>query len=110
VYTRTVYIKQANGREARVYLIRCFNENEEFYKIGKTFLELTTRFTKSNLCYDYEEIHSIYGEAGYVYDLEVELQRKYKSYKYKPKEWFAGHTECFNMELPINKITNFNNI
>jgi hypothetical protein len=109
-YTRTGYIKQANGREARVYLIRCFNENEEFYKIGKTFLELTTRFTKSNLCYDYEEIHSIYGEAGYVYDLEVELQRKYKSYKYKPKEWFAGHTECFNMELPINKITNFNNI
>ena len=107
-YTRTGYINQANGREARVYLIKCFNENEEFYKIGKTFLELTTRFKKSNLCYNYEEVHSIYGEAGYVYDLEIELQKKYKDYKYKPKNYFAGYTECFNMELPINKIINFN--
>lgn len=108
-YTRTGYINQANGREARVYLIKCFNENEEFYKIGKTFLEMTTRFRKSNLCYSYEEVHSIYGEAGYIYDLEVELQKKYKDYKYRPKKWFAGYTECFSTGLPTKEIIEFNN-
>lgn len=103
-YTRTGYINQANGREARVYLIKCFDENEEFYKIGKTFLEMSIRFKKSNLCYDYKEVYFIYGEAGYVYDLEIELQKKYKDYKYRPQKWFAGYTECFTTKLPIEEI------
>lgn len=105
-YTRTGYANQANGREARVYLIRCFNENEEFYKIGKTFLELNSRFTKGNLCYNYEEVHSIYGEASLIYDLENEMHRKYKEFKYKPENWFAGHTECYLLALPIQEIIN----
>lgn len=105
-YTKTGYINQANGREARVYLIKCFNEDEEFYKIGKTFLEMNIRFKKSNLSYNYMEVHSIYGEAGYIYDLENELHRKYKDFKHKPKIYFAGYTECFNLELPIEEIIN----
>lgn len=103
-YTKSGYVKQANGREASVYLIRCWNENEEFYKIGKTFLNIDKRFTKGNLCYNYEEVHFIYGEAGYVYDLENELHRQYKSYKYRPNNWFAGHTECYVLDLPIKEI------
>ena len=103
-YTRSGYVKQANGREACVYLIKCFNENEEFYKIGKTFLDMNKRFTKANICYKFEEVGFHFGEAGYVYDLEIELHRKYKSYKYRPNEWFAGHTECFTTQLPIDSI------
>ncbi len=105
-YTRGGYVKQANGREACVYLIRCFNENEEFYKIGKTFLDIHIRFTKSNICYNFEVVHFHFGEAGYIYDLENKLHKEYKKYKYNPYEWFAGYTECFSLELPIGEIIN----
>lgn len=103
-YSRSGYINQANGRIAYVYLIRCYNENEEFYKIGKTFLNINSRFTKSNLPYIFEEVNLHYGEAGYIFDLEIELHRKYKSYRHSPDKWFAGHTECYNLELPIQEI------
>ena len=105
-YSKSGYVKQANGREACVYLIKCWNENEEFYKVGKTFLNINKRFTKSNLCYEYEEVSFIYGEAGEVYDLENELHRRYKTYKYRPEKWFAGHTECYKVNLPIEEIKN----
>lgn len=42
--------------------------------------------------YLFKDIHFHFGEAGYIYDLENDLHRKYKSYKYKPLNWFAGHT------------------
>lgn len=104
-YTRSGYVKQANGREACVYLIKCFSDNNEFfYKIGKTFLDITKRFTKSNICYNFEVTHLHFGEAGYIYDLENELHRQYKKYKYKPNNWFAGYTECYNLFLPIEEI------
>lgn len=105
-YTKSGYVNQANGREAFVYLIKCWNEEEEFYKIGKTFLDINKRFTKGNLCYFFDNIHFHFGEAGYIYDLENDLHRKYKSYKYKPLNWFAGHTECYITDLPIQEIIN----
>lgn len=103
-YTRSRYIAQAGDREAYVYIIRCWNENEEFYKIGKTFLDIDKRFTKGNICYNFEKVKFHIGEAGYIYDLENELHRKYKEFKYKPENWFAGHTECFNINLPIKNV------
>lgn len=107
-YTRSSYAKQANGREACVYLIRCYDEKEEFYKIGKTFLDINKRFTKGNLIYDFEEVHFHYGEASYIFDLENELHRQYRPYKHRPKEWFAGYTECYSMMLPIEEIKALN--
>ena len=32
-YSRSDYVKQANGRQSSLYFIKCFNKNEEFYKI-----------------------------------------------------------------------------
>ena len=103
-YSKSGYIKQANGRTACVYLIKCNINDEEFYKIGKTFLELNKRFTKGNLPYSFETLHLHYGDAGYIYDLENELHRKYKFYKYKPEMWFAGYTECYKITLPTQEI------
>jgi len=103
-YTKSGYIKQANGRESSLYLIRCWNEDEEFYKIGKTFLNINNRFKKCNMPYNFEEVHFHYGEAGYIYDLENELHKKYREYKYRPNNWFAGYTECYMLSLPIVEI------
>jgi hypothetical protein len=108
-YTKSRYIKQAGDRKAYVYLIKCWNENEEFYKIGKTFLDINIRFKKSNLCYEFKEVHFHYGDAGYIYDLENELHRIYKPHRHKPKKWFAGHTECFTTELPTQEIIDLGN-
>lgn len=108
-YSKSGYVKQAGDRKAYVYLIKCWNEDEEFYKIGKTFLELNKRFKKSNICYEFKDIHFHYGEAGYIYDLENGLHRIYKHYKYKPEKWFAGHTECYKITLPTQEIINLGN-
>ena len=107
-YSRSGYITQANGREAIVYLIKCYDENEEFYKIGKTFLGTKIRFKGKRLMpYNFIEIDFHKGEAGYIYDLEVNLHKKYRDYKYKPGFWFAGHTECYTEKLPVDKVFNF---
>lgn len=103
-YTKSAYIKQSKGKECRVYLIKCWNEQEEFYKIGKTFLDINIRFKKSNMPYNFIEVDNIKGKAGFVYDLENELHRQYKPYKYQPNEWFAGYTECYKIDLPIEEI------
>ena len=95
-----------NFESFKFYILKCWNEEEEFYKIGKTFLDINKRFTKGNLCYFFDSVHFHFGEAGYIYDLENELHRKYKSYKYKPLNWFAGHTECYITDLPIQEIIN----
>jgi Zn finger protein HypA/HybF involved in hydrogenase expression len=106
-YLRDGYIKIAKGRKAIVYLIRCKDENEEFYKIGKTLHKVNKRFIKSNLPYMFEEITTYNGEAGYIFDLEIELHKKYKLYKYEPSKTFGGHTECYNLDLPIDEIINY---
>ena len=36
--------------------------------------------------------------------IENHLHSQYKIYKYRPNNKFPGHTECYNMNLPINEI------
>lgn len=38
----------------------------------------------------------MFGEAGYIWDLELEQKRKLKEFNYQPNIKFAGSkTECF---------------
>jgi hypothetical protein len=83
-----------------VYIIRCFNETEEFVKIGRTKNTIKFRFRhKSIIPYSYEIIKEIKGSPDFVFDKEIELHRLYKEYKYKPLLSFAGETECFNISI-----------
>lgn len=85
----------------KVYIIRCWNENEEFYKIGKTFGTVKNRF-KNSFPYNYEVIKEIIGSGLNVSKLEHKLQKENKQYKYLPQKKFAGMYECFsnlNFEL-----------
>lgn len=108
-YLREGYIKIANGRKAIIYLIKCRNENEEFYKIGKTIHKVNKRFIKSNIPYTFEEVVTHEGKAEDTFDLEIKLHKKYKEYRYTPLQWFAGYTECYTTELPIEEIINLHN-
>lgn len=95
----------------KVYLIECWNENEHFFKIGRTFVEIKNRFSGINLPYDYKiletfEFKELTKEnCDRCFDLEVELKKNNKKYKYVPIKQFCGRKECFS-ELNNNQNDN----
>ncbi len=99
----------------KVYIIRCFNEYEEFIKIGKTFNTLKNRYSsKKELPYKYEII-TIYtfDTALDCCEKEVELLSLYFKFKYTPSLSFGGSSECFNLsilDLINNKTLDINEI
>ncbi len=102
VWRRTLWVNRCNKRACTplVYIIRCFNDNEEFIKIGRTKNTIKFRFRCSSIIpYSYEILKEIKGSPDFVFNKEVELHRKYKTFKYTPKINFAGSTECFNISI-----------
>ena len=87
----------------KLYVVRVFNNNEEFIKIGRTYTKLNERFAEISRFYDYEILKIKEGSSGFVYSLEIEMKRNFKDFKYTPLENFGGRHECFNMEI-YNKI------
>jgi hypothetical protein len=95
--------KSKNFDNYKLYIIKCYDENEEFYKVGKTFLTLKNRFNnKCMLPYKYDIIKIIKGGGREISILENELKNKIKKYKYEPKIKFGGMRECFKNN-EINK-------
>lgn len=96
-WSRSDYIKKAKGRLCTFYTIRCFNETEEFYKIGITMESIKKRYNHVvKMPYAYEVISENKGEAGFIWDLEVSEKRKLKEFHYIPEITFNGSkTECF---------------
>lgn len=86
----------------KVYFIKCWNDNEMFYKIGRTFTTVGKRFCSSkSMPYKWVLVKQIEGDAETIYNLENELKRQNKIFKYAPKLKFDGMHECFS-EIDIN--------
>ena len=99
-WNRTEWIKRCNTNIATLYIIRCYNEEENFIKIGVTTKEITVRFkSKAILPYNYEVLKIIKNKPGYIYDLEHIILRNSKEYQYEPKIKFKGDTECRNLNF-----------
>lgn len=79
----------------KVYIIKCWNDDEEFYKIGKTYIKINYRFSGNTLPYNYKIINVYYGEAREMSELENKLKSINKENKYIPKLEFGGMYECF---------------
>lgn len=80
-----------------LYIIKCFNDNEQFYKIGITSKDVHLRFKyKHQLPYDYEVIDLYTNDIKLLSKLERRLHDRLKHVSYKPHKRFAGHTECFS--------------
>lgn len=86
--------KSKNYNNFTLYIIKCWNENEEFYKIGKTFLTIKNRF-RYYLPYNYEIIKETYGTSEEISKMENNFKKLLKMNKYRPKIKFSGYTECF---------------
>ena len=96
-HTKKEYIELANGRKTFLYLIKCFDDYEEFYKIGK-------RYNSVNMPYDYEELFLYESDAETIWDLEEKLHKIYVRYNYKVNKIFDGYSECYTLKLPIKEI------
>ena len=96
-FKKSQFISACNNT-GTLYILKCFNENEEFYKIGITSKTVEIRFpSTSYMPYQYKIIQEIKDTPENIYDLEHFLHRLYKPYKYKPLKSFVGETECFKI-------------
>ena len=92
-WSKSNWRKRCKGRVPKLYVIRLFNKEESFYKIGITSKDLIKRrFTK--IPYDYEIIKIVEGKPDYIFDLERRFLSLTKNKKYIPKIKFEGYTEC----------------
>src|SRR3990167_3611842 len=80
----------------KLYIIKCWNEKEEFFKIGRTYMEIRKRFEdKNKMPYKWEIILLLKSNAKVIYDLENSIKRKLNIHKYVPNHLFDGSQECF---------------
>jgi len=99
-YKKEDFIKKCKDNIATLYVIRCWNSNEEFYKIGITTKTTKERFNTSlKMPYQYEEMFEISIFSDLIWDYEKDFHSKYKKFKYKPKIKFSGRYECFSIEI-----------
>jgi hypothetical protein len=89
----------------KVYILECWNAEEKFYKIGRTFKTIKNRFDcVKSMPYNYKIIHLFIDEVENIYILETKLKRINKEFKYIPKIKFNGMQECyFNFKIDKNE-------
>lgn len=102
-YKRQDYIDicALKGGMSKLYVIECNGGGEEFYKVGITRKPISERFNRGSMPYKYKILYLIEGTAGLVWDLETQIHRLLKNYRYSPKVDFGGSkTECFS-SIPV---------
>ena len=74
-----------------LYLLRCYNDIEEFLKIGVTSRSIEERYYgKDAMPYLYEVLYTYNGDSIIVSDLEEYIKSNFDYYK--PNIWFGGST------------------
>ena len=105
-------VNKMNGRKGgrpkkektiRIYLINCFNENENFLKIGITSDTINGRFSSYTgknkvMPYEYKVLYDEIIDEKLAIDLENQIKLNFKSYD--PHIPFGGSIyECFDFTL-----------
>lgn len=96
-FSKNGFIRISKDKVCTFYIIRCFKDDESFYKIGITSKSTIERYApKEKMPYQYEIIQEYKDTADIVWDMELEFKRKLKSFRYIPMLKFGGSkTECF---------------
>lgn len=100
-FRKSKYIENCNAKQINpnLYFIKCWNDNEEFLKIGITIQSVKKRFKgKVNMPYNFKQINVVSGPPSIIWDLEIFLHRHFKDFSYQPKIYFGGETECYKIE------------
>ena len=96
--------RSKNFDSFKVYIVRCWDDNEEFYKIGKTFVTIKERFNnRMSLPYEYELIeYFTFKDSKNASSFERHLQKHNRTYRYLPEKYFGGYHECFTLQATLN--------
>jgi len=90
--------KSKNFNKYKVYIVRLFDDDEDFIKIGRTFTKTSKRLC--DIPYNFEVIKNwVFYNADQAFDVENEIKRKYKKYRYKPLKKFGGSCECYTKTI-----------
>jgi len=88
--------KSKNFDSFKLYILRCWNDNEEFYKVGRTFTTVFERYN-NRFSYNYEIITEQVMTAEQCYKKEIKIRSLNKDNRYKPLNKFNGYTECYKI-------------
>lgn len=88
----------------KLYFIEIYDKTEHFYKIWRTYQEISARFCWNALnWYSYKIINIITSfDAKYIYNLENDYKKNNRNYCYIPQRQFHGMYECFSKIEDIN--------
>ena len=87
------------------YLVKLFNEQEEFYKLGISYIDIKGRVRRfreyKKLGYNVQQIQLIeFEDFMQARDFELKMKHLIKNSIYMPHSWISnGTTECFNDEI-----------
>jgi len=99
-FTKTNFINRCiknNKGLGSLYVIRCYKEDEVFFKVGITSMDICRRYSGiKSMPYSYDVIKDIHLEAGKVYDIEKFMLKDLAKHSYQPNISFGGETECFS--------------
>lgn len=105
-------LNKVPGSKPIIYVIKCFNKNETFIKIGITMRSVKKRFSNKTLMpYSFEILLEKTAEPDVIFNAEILIKKEMKEKKYLPLIKFSGYNECFNkssektlIDLIIKKI------
>ena len=87
------------------YLVKLFNDNEEFYKLGISYIDVKENIRRfreyKKLGYGIQQIKIIeFEDFIKARDFETQMKRIIKNSIYMPHKWASNNTtECFNDEI-----------
>lgn len=99
-YSKTTFFKRCvkNNNIGLFYIIKCWNEHEEFYKVGICSTKISKRYTKNCMPYNYEVIQQITSQSENIWELELFFKNYIlkNNLIYFPNVPFNGSkTECY---------------
>lgn len=93
------FIDQAtkNGGQAIFYVLKCWDTEELFFKVGITCNHILIRYgTVKAMPYSWEILYELPDDPEAIYDLEVQFKTEMNEYHYQPKIAFNGSkSECY---------------
>lgn len=104
-WTKTSWKHACIDKVPKLYIIKCYNEKEVFYKIGITCrASIEDRFKCQHwMPYNWEIIKVVESkDAEYIFNLERQMHTKNKIFKYNPELFFDGFSECFSEYVDVN--------
>lgn len=97
---KQAFIDQAtkNGGQAIFYVLKCWDKEEKFYKIGISVNHILTRYgTVKAMPYSWQILYEYPDDPEAIYDLEVKYKQQMEHYSYTPSIAFNGSkTECYS--------------